>query len=175
MNTLLTVALFSSVNLYFLKDSPNLLARITPEVQTDVITFYYSFSREDWNSRTMQSSDGYFDAVMVPPESLNVVGIYYTYEYNTMVRADDNKGMFYLFEVRKSPKMLMPFTMDDLDVILKQARKKITSQKHIDEAIALLDYVAGMLRVLPFKKDSSLDIRKKILESEVSDLRKLLP
>jgi uncharacterized protein HemX len=67
--------------------------------------------------------------------------------------------------------MLMPFSMDIIEPLLKQARKKIDAQKHVDEAIALLDYVDAILRALPFKKGSDLEIKKPIFESEANELR----
>jgi hypothetical protein len=175
MNILLAVSLFTSVNVYFLKNSQDLLVRVIPPQGVYEIVLYYSFSGEDWHSRTVQSYEGMnFDAAVTPPESLSMIGVYYTYDVNTVINTDDNKGMLYLYEVKRSPRMLMPFSMDIIEPLLKQARKKINAQKHVDEAIALLDYVDGLLRVLPFKKGSDLEIKKQILEAEAKELRQLV-
>ncbi|HEX7321285.1 MAG TPA: hypothetical protein VF399_13125 [bacterium] len=172
MNILLAVSLFTSVNLYFLKNSQDLLVRVIPPEGVYEIVLYYSFSGDDWHSRTVQSYEGMnFDAAITPPESLSMIGVYYTYDVNSVINTDDNKGMLYLYEVKKSPRMLMPFSMDIVEPMLKQARKKIDAQKHVDEAIALLDYVDAILRVLPFRKGSDLEIKKPILEAEANELR----
>jgi len=176
MNILLAVSLFTSVNMYFLKNSQDLLVRVIPPQGVYEIVLYYSFSGDDWHSRTLQSNEGMnFDAAITPPESLSMVGVYYTYyDANSVAVTDDNKGMLYLYEIKKSPRMLMPFSMDIIEPLLKQARKKITAQKHVDEAIALLDYVDAILKVLPFKKGSELEIKKPILEAEANELRQLV-
>lgn len=177
MNILLAVSLFTSVNMYFLKNSQDLLVRVIPPQGVSEIVLYYSFSGEDWHSRTVYSNEGMnFDAAITPPESLSMIGVYYTYAYDASgaITTDDNKGMLYLYEVMKSPRMLMPFSLDVIEHSLKQARKKIGAQKHVDEAIALLDYVDRILLVLPVKKGSNLEIKKPILQAESSELRLLV-
>jgi len=168
MNLLLALALFTGVDLYFLKDSPNLLARVVPYEQVDVITLYYSFSAQKWDSVIVKKEGRFFDAVITPSETLNIVGIYVIYANGVV---DDNKGTLYLYEVKMSPKMLMPFTIDDLQKFVNQARKKIVSGIYIDEAITLLDYVDNILTKLPTIKNSPLEIKKNILQSEIGNLR----
>jgi hypothetical protein len=168
MNILLTLALFSGLDLFFLKDSPNLLARILPEVPTDQITLFYSFRGTTWDTVNLTDIGKYVDAVIVPPESLRVVGLYAVYG-NTV---DDNKGNLYLFEVKRSPKMLMPISLSELETMLKQARKKITSGIHADEGVALLDYILEIASVMPCIKGSPLETNKLILQSEAAELKK---
>lgn len=174
MSLLLAVALFTGVDLYFLKDSPNLLVRVVPPALVDNIVLYYTFSGEKWDSVSVQGTGKYFDAVIIPPETLNIVGVYFISYANKIGDVDNNQGNLYLYEVKKSPRMLMPFSIADLEIVLKQARKKIVARHHVDEAITLLDYVEGMLKIMPFINGSNIELKKKLLETEVNDLRKML-
>jgi len=167
MNVLLTIALFSGMNLFFLKDSPNLLVRITPVVTTQQVTLFYSFRGTDWDTMNLTDVGTYVDAVIVPPEPLRVVGLYAVYG-NTI---DDNKKNLYLFEIKRSPKMLMPFTLTDLDAMLKQARKKVLSGVHADEGVALLDYLLEIAPLIPCIKGSEQETNKLLLQSEAAALK----
>ncbi|MGB9720795.1 MAG: hypothetical protein ACPL28_04860 [bacterium] len=170
MNWVLLLALTVNLNLYFLKDSPNLLVRIVPAQNVDRVVLYYSFSTEKWDSVDTQSFTTHFDAVIVPPETTTIVGFYF--KCNDQI--DDNKGLFYLYEVKRSPRMILPFSLDYLETILKQARKKILSQTHIDEAITLIDYAEKTLKVLPYKKGGEQEIKFNLLSSEVNELKVLV-
>lgn len=167
MNLILSVILTSGVNLFFLKDSPDLLARIVPPVPSASVILNYSFAGDNWRACTLQSTTGVFDAVIAPPESIGIIGMYYSFDAGN----DDNKGMLFIYEVKKSPRMMMPFTVDDLSRVTAQARKKITGRQHVDEAEALLDYAEKMLKMLPYRKGSDLELKKQLLESEVNELR----
>jgi hypothetical protein len=170
MNLFLTVALLSGLDLFFVKDSPNLLARVEPAGQAQAIIIKYSFSGADWKSVLAEPAGQYYDAVIAPPESLNVVGLFFEDDNG---RVYDNSGMLYIYEVRKSPKMLIAISINDIETVLKQARKKIVLKKHVDEALALLDYAAELLADIPFIKGSELEIKKDILASELNELRAL--
>ncbi|MEO0095097.1 MAG: hypothetical protein ABIL46_05950 [candidate division WOR-3 bacterium] len=167
---LILIALLTQVNLYFLKDSPNLLVRIRPNVATQQVVIYYSFINAKWDSVIAQSYNAYFDAVITTPDTVNVIGLFYKYD-GVM---DDNKGNLYLFEVKKSPRMILPLSLDYLKTVLKQARKKITSQTHIDEAITLIDYVEKLLIVFPYIKGSELEININLLLSEINELKGII-
>lgn len=171
MNILLAIIIFSGLDVYFLKGTTNLLVRIVPEEQIEQLTLYYSFSGTSWDSMVVKKEGKFLDAGIATPETMRVIGLYCIYDNGTV---DDKDGTPYLYEVKKFPKMLMPFSMVDLEVILKQARKKITSGTHIDEAITLLDYVDEMLRVLPVLENSPGETQRNILEMEVSALREQL-
>jgi len=167
MNVLIAVALFTGMDLFFVKDSPNLLARILPETPTQQVTLYYSFQGADWDTMNLVDFGAYADAVIVPPESVRVVGLYAAYA-NTV---DDNKNNLYLYEVKRSPKMLMPFALADLKAMLKQARKKIISGVHADEGVALLDYILEIAPLIPFIKGSALESDRLTLQSEAAELK----
>jgi hypothetical protein len=167
MNAIIAVALFTGMNLFFVKDSPNLLARILPETPTQQITLYYSFHGADWDTMDLNDFGVSADAVIVPPESLRVVGLYAVYG-NTV---DDNKKNLYLYEVKRSPKMLMPFTLADLQAMLKQARKKITSGIHADEGVALLDYILEIAPLIPYIKGTALEADRLMLQNEAAELK----
>lgn len=167
MNLLMTIAIFCSVDVYFLKDSPDLLVRVLPEVQTEQLTLYYSFSGTDWNSKVVEKEGRFFDAVLQSPDMPSIVGIYCVYDGYV----DDNNGSLYLYELKLHPKMLMPFSLIDLEIIVTQARKKIMARIHTDEAITLLDYADHMLSVVPYIKNSPNELRKNTLQIEVNKLR----
>jgi len=59
-------------------------------------------------------------------------------------------------------------------VVIAQADKKISTKTHVDEAIMLLDYVQGILNVLPYVPDSPGETRKNMLQEEVSRLKALV-
>ena len=167
MNLLLAIAIFAGVDVYFLKDSPDLLVRVLPEIQTEQLSLYYSFSGQDWDSMVIEKEGRFFDAVLQSPDMPSIVGIYAVYDDYV----DDNSGNLYLYELKLFPKMLMPFSLTDLETIIIQARKKIMARIHIDEAITLLDYADHMLSVVPYIKNSPNELRKNTLQIEVNKLR----
>ena len=173
MNLLLALAIFADMDLYFLKDSPNLLARVMPAAEVENATFYYSFSVANWDSLAVRKIGQVFDAVITPPEELNVVGVYCSYGDG---QVDDNEGMLYLFEVKRAPRMIMPFSLVEMETILSQAKKKIEAKEHVDEAIQLLDYVGGILQIVPMIPDRTSMLKRDALQTEVESLRQqLLP
>lgn len=167
MNLLLAIAIFAGVDVYFLKDSPDLLVRVLPEIQTEQLTLHYSFSGQDWDSTVIEKEGRFFDAVLRSPDMPSIVGIYYVFDDYV----DDNNGSLYLYELKLHPKMLMPFSLIDLETIIAQARKKIMAHIHTDEAITLLDYADHMLSVVPYIKNSPNELRKNTLQIEVNKLR----
>ena len=169
MNLLMAIVLFTGLDLYFLKDSPDLLIRVFPEIQTEQITIYYSFSGANWHSIETRKVGKFFDAIITPAEGLDIVGFYFIYDKGEI---DDNDDKLYLYEVKKSPRMIMPISFSDLEIILSQARGKIDSNEHIDEAIQLLDYVGNTLIFIPIIKDGPSELKKNELQTEVENLRK---
>lgn len=168
MNLLMAVMIFCGVDVYFLKDSPDLLVRLTPESQIEHLTLHYCFEGSLWGSRVVKKEGQFFDAIIKTPLDARIVGIYAIYDDGTI---DDNRGQFYLYELSIYPRMLMPFSVSDLEVVIAQARKKIITNTHVDEAIALLDYVNEILRVLPVIADSPGESKKNILQAEVDKLK----
>lgn len=170
MTGLITIMLVANLNLYFLKDSPNLLVRISLKENATSLTLYYSFKSEKWDSTEAHFFTTHFDAVIVPPETISIVGFYY--KYNGQI--DDNNGALYLFEVKKSPRMIMPFSLNYLETVLKQARKKIINRTHLDEAITLIDYVEKTLNTIPYKKGTAQELKITVLISEVAELKEMV-
>ncbi|MEO0123027.1 MAG: hypothetical protein ABIL69_03375 [candidate division WOR-3 bacterium] len=167
--SLILISFIAQLNLYFLKDSPNLLVRIKLETPAQQIILYYSFGDAKWDSVIAQSYATHFDAVIPAPDTINAVGFYFLYDG----KLNNNNGNLYLYEVKKSPRMILPLSIDYLETILKQARKKITSQTHIDEGIALVEYVEKTLKTIPYLKGSELDNKINLLMSEVNELKAL--
>ncbi len=170
MNWVILIALSANLNLYFLKNSPNLLVRVVPTQNVNQLVLYYSFSTEKWDSVDAQSYSTHFDAIIVPPETTTIVGFYFKYDN----QIDDNKGLLYLYEIKRSPRMILPFSLDYLETILKQARKKILNQTHIDEAMTLIDYAEKTLKVLPYKKGGEQELKFNLLLNEVNELKVLV-
>ncbi len=167
---LLLIPLIAQINLYFLKDSPNLLVRVKPQVPAQEIILYYSFGNQAWDSTIAQSYTTHFDAIIPLPDTAQVCGFYFLCDR----KLNNNNGNLFLFEVKKSPRMILPLSIDYLETILKQARKKIISQTHVDEGITLINYVDEILKKLPFIKGIELETKIKILMSEVNELKGLL-
>jgi hypothetical protein len=170
MNTILIMALMTSVNLCYIKDSPDLLVRISTLRQDQYLTLYYSFSKNDWDSLVIERKGEIFEARLKSPEiaSLKVVGIYFVYADGAK---DDNNGALYLYELSIYPRLLMPFTLKDFDIMVEQARKKIVSKTHVSEAIRLIDYMANLLPVLPYIKGTQSESERDRLLIEVEELK----
>jgi hypothetical protein len=168
MNLLCIFMLVSSVNLVFMKDSPDVMVRVVPETETAEVKIFYSFSGNVWGSVTVQKTDGAFDTKLKTPDDVKVVGIYVVSDNDYR---DDNNGDLYLYEVSVFPRFLMPITLGDLEVMLEQARRKISSGVHVSEAIRLLDYLDGMLPELPCIENTPAAARRETLLSEVGSLR----
>jgi hypothetical protein len=171
MSLLLAFTIFAGLDLYFLKDSSDFLVRIIPETETEQINLYYSFSGSHWDSVSVKKRGQFFDAVITPPVYFDIVGFY---AVNDSGNIDDNNGGLYLYEIKMSPRMIMPISLADLETMLNQARQKIIADTDIDEAIQLLDYVGNTLVFIPFIKDTPSELKRNSLYIEVNNLRKQL-
>lgn len=171
MNTILIFSLLAGVNIYYVKDSPDILVRIAVPRQDQDITLYYSFSKTDWDSVGIERKGEIFETRLKSPdiELLKVIGIYFVYADGTK---DDNNGALYLYELSIYPRLIMPFALKDFDTMVEQARKKIVTKTHVSEAIRLLDYMANLLPVVPYIKGTSNEAEKDRLLIEVEDLRR---
>ncbi|MBA7515129.1 hypothetical protein ES705_07167 [subsurface metagenome] len=168
MNLLLAITICAGVDLYFLKDSPNVLVRILPEIRTEQVTLYYNFSDTGWGSTLVEKTGKFFDTILETPDTLNILGIYFVYDNEDI---DDNNGELYYYEIKIFPRMLMPFSVADLGLMIGQAKKKIMSSTHIDEAITLLNYVDHVLTLMPVIKDSPNELKRNTLRIEIEELR----
>jgi hypothetical protein len=170
MNTLLILTLITGVDLYFVKDSPDIIVRITSQVQSEHLTLFYSFSQTDWDSVVVPCKGNLFETRLKSPgiESLKVIGLYFIYADGAK---DDNNNALYLYELSIYPRLLMPFSLKDFDVMVEQARKKIVSKTHVSEAVRLLDYMADILPVVPYIKGTESEIERNRLLNEVTDLK----
>jgi hypothetical protein len=168
MNLLLAITICAGVDLYFLKDSPDLLVRFLPEIQTEKVTLYYNFSDTGWGSMPVEKRGQFFDAILRTPDTLNILGIYFMYDNEDI---DDNNGELYYYEVKIFPRMLMSCSIAEFEKMVDQAKKKIMSSTHVDEAITLLDYVDRVLTLMPVIKDSPNELKRNTLRIEVEELR----
>ncbi|TET59965.1 MAG: hypothetical protein E3J47_07670 [Candidatus Stahlbacteria bacterium] len=168
MNLLLAITICAGVDLYFLKDSPDLLVRFLPEIQTERVTLYYNFSDTGWGLMPVEKRGQFFDAILRTPDTLNILGIYFMYDNEDI---DDNNGELYYYEVKIFPRMLMSCSIAEFEKMVDQAKKKIMSSTHIDEAITLLNYVDRVLTLMPVIKDSPNELKRNTLRIEVEELR----
>jgi len=171
MNLLLSIVIFCGIDVYFLKDSPDLLVRVIPQYQIERLTLHYSYSGELWGSMVIQQEGPFFDAMIKTPLDARIVGVYAVYEDGTV---DNKDGRPYLYELSIYPRMLMPISVRDLEIVIAQARSKIATHTHVDEAIALLEYVDGLLKNLPVIPDSPDKVKKDMLQAEVDELKRLV-
>jgi hypothetical protein len=171
MGILLALTIFAGMDLYFLKDSSDFLVRIIPETETEQINLYYSFSGSYWDSVSVKRRGQFFDAVITPPAHFDIVGCYAVDDSGNV---DDNDGGLYLYEVKMSPRMIMPISLADLETMLNRARQKITANTDVDEAIQLLDYVENTLVFIPFIRGAPSELKRNTLYIEVNNLRKQL-
>ena len=171
MSLFLAMVVFCGLDVYFLKDSPDLLVRVVPERGVEQLTLKYSFSGDMWGEMVVEKQGQFHDAKIRTPLDARIVGVYVVYDDGTV---DDKEGNLYLYELSIYPRMLMPFSVTDLEVVIAQADKKISTRTHVDEAIMLLDYVQGILNVLPYVPDSPGETRKNMLQEEVDRLKTLV-
>lgn len=168
MNLLLAIVITCGLDVYFLKDSPDLLVRVVPEYQIEQLTLHYSYSGTLWGSMPVDQKGAFFDAVIKTPLDARIVGLYAVYGDGTV---DDDDGQPYMYELSIYPRMLIPFSVADLEVVIAQARRKIATNTHVDEAIALLDYVDGILKDLPVIPDTPGEAKKSLMQNEVEKLK----
>ncbi len=168
MNLLLAIVITCGLDVYFLKDSPDLLVRVIPQHQVERLTVHYGFSGTLWGAVVVEQQGAFFDAVIKTPLDARVFAVYAVYDDGTV---DKDKGQPYMYELSIYPRMLMPFSITDIEIVVAQARRKIATNTHVDEAIALLDYVGGMLRDLPVISGSPEEAQKEVLRTEVDKLK----
>jgi len=171
MNLLLSMIIFCGVDVYFLKDSPDLLVRVIPQYQIERLTLHYSFSGELWGSVVVEQEGAFFDAMIKTPLDARIVGVYAVYDDGTV---DNKDGQPYMYELSIYPRMLMPISVTDLEVVIAQARSKIATHTHVDEATALLEYVDGLLKNLPVIPNSPGEAKKDVMQVEVDELKELV-
>ena len=168
MSCFLAMLIVCSLDAYFLKDSPDLLVRVVPANQIETLTLHYSFSGTLWGSKAVGREGAFFDVTLKTPLDARIVGLYAVYDDGTF---DDRNGHPYLYELSIYPRMLMPFSINDIEIIIAQARTKIATNTYVDEAITLLDYVDGILKDLPVIPDSPGEAKKAVLQTEVNELK----
>jgi len=168
MNLLLAILLTCGLDVYFLKDSPDLLVRVVPQYPVERLTLHYSYSTTLWGSMVLEQKGAFFDAVTKTPLDARVFAVYAVYDDGTV---DNDKGQPYMYELSIYPRMLVPFAISDLEVVVAQARRKIATNTHVDEAIALLEYLDGILKDLPVISGSPGEAQKDLLKTEVDRLR----
>ncbi len=170
MNLLLIITVFCGVDVYFLKDSPNLLVRILPQAESRQVVLYYSFNDTTWDSTQVEKKGKFYDAIIVPRDTLNILGLYV--RCDSII--DDNQGELYYYEIRLFPKMILPFSAADLERMIGQARNKIISGQYKDEGITLLEYISRVLKFMPVIKNSESDLKKRMLETKIEKLQQII-
>lgn len=171
MNACMIFFLISGVELYFVENSPDLLVKVSPSIQTQQVAVCYSFNSTMWDTVGATLDEYKFTAVIRTPDSLKVVGMYCLFDNGAV---DDNGGELYLYEVSTSPRFLFKISLENLGTMLAQAKKKVMSKTHVDEAMLLLEYVGSILAVVPYVPGSAQEMRKNTLQSELNTINELI-
>ncbi len=171
MNIMMLLLLCSRLEIFFLKDSPDLMVRITPEVRTDRVQLYYSFRAADWDTMSLSAGNNIFEARIKTPENYKLLGAYFAYPDGAI---DNNKGDLYLYEISIFPRMIFAFSLAQMEVMVEQAKNKILKRTHVDEAVMLLNYVEEILDELPYVENTMIELNKNIIKSNVENLRQML-
>lgn len=165
------VVLISGVELYFVENSSDLLVKVSPSIETQQVAVCYSFHSTTWDTVVATWDQSKYVAVIHTPDSLKVVGMYCLYD-NAAI--DDNNGELYLYEVSTSPRFLSRISWENLGTMLAQAKKKVVSKTHVDEAMLVLEYVRSILEVIPCVTGSAQEFQKNTLQSELNTIYQLL-
>lgn len=171
MNVFMTIVLISGMELYFVENSPDLLVKVSPSIETQQVTVCYSFHTIMWDTVVATLDQNKYTAVIHTPDSLKVIGMYCLYD-NAAI--DDNSGLLYLYEVSTSPRFLYRFSLENLGTMLAQAKKKVLSKTHVDEAVLVLEYVRSILGVVPYIPGSGQEFQKNTLQIELNTIYQLL-
>lgn len=167
MHTLLILLLITRIDLFFMKDTTNVLLWVTPDDQQNAYVVCYNCNGTRWDSVTADAGSS-SSLTIVPPADAVVIGAYIRYAQGTTEPPD---GEPRLYEVKRHPRMLMPLSLGDLEKILTQARAKVARGKHVDEAVILLDYLLGIVPRIPTIPGSTHAARLLILEQGIAELR----
>lgn len=171
MNMFIIIALISGVDLFFVENSSDLLVKVSPSIEAQSIELCFSYNTTKWDTVHTTHEQEKFSAVIHPPESLKVIGLYCLYDNNAV---DDNAGQLYLFEVSYSPRFIYRISLDHLSTMLAQAKKKVVSKTHVDEAVFLLDYVRSIISVMPYISGSNNEFEIHTLQSELNTIYQML-
>ena len=171
MNMFIILALISGVDLFFVENTSDLLIKVSPSIETQGVAFCYSFHTTKWDTVHTTKDQDRYSAVVHPPDSLRVIGIYCLYDNNAI---DDNNGALYLFEVSLSPRFIYAISLENLAAMLSQAKKKVVSKVHVDEAMYVLDYVRSMVDVIPYIPGSNQEFEVHTLRSELNTIYQML-
>jgi hypothetical protein len=165
------IALVSGVDLFFVENTSDLLIKVVPSIKTQQVAICYSFHTTTWDTVPSIEEQERFSVVVHPPESIKAIGIFCLYDNNAI---DDNNGELYLFEVCTSPRFIHEVSLSNLNTMLIQARKKVISKTHVDEAIYVLDYVRSMINIIPYIPDSDQEFEVHTLRSELNTIYQML-
>jgi hypothetical protein len=165
------IVLISGVELYFVENSSDLLVKVSPSIETQQVAVCYSFHSTTWDTIAATWDQNKYTAVIHTPDSLKVIGMYCLYDNATI---DDNNGKLYLYEVSTSPRFLSRISLENLGTMLAQAKKKVLSKTHVDEAMLVLEYVRSILGAVPYIVGSAQELQKETLQSELNTINQLL-
>lgn len=171
MNTVMLLLMCTSLEVFFLKDSPDLMVRIVPDAKSELIQLHYSFKGTSWDTMNLLVNNGIFEGRIRFPEDIKIFGAYFVYPDG---RIDDNKGDLYLYEISTFPRMILPFSIAQLEKMVNQAKNKIAKRTHVDEAVMLLDYVGDMIDVLPYIENTMTELNRNVIKANLENLRKIL-
>ncbi len=171
MNTIMLLLLCTRVDLFFMKDSPDLIMRIAPSTRCETIQLIYSFKGNQWDTLNLTADNNIFETRIKTPDEIKLLGAYFIYPDGVI---DDNKGAFYMYEVSTFPRMILPFSLSQLEVMVEQAQNKIVKQVHVDEGVMLLNYADELLEELPYIENTTYELNKNKIKSDIQGIRQIL-
>jgi hypothetical protein len=148
MNMLVSLAILAGPSLFFFKGKGEVIVKYVPTIAASQYTVVVAKNDSPWEEASMRRSANWFYHLVAYDSTIRALACYF--RSGTIV--DDNFGMLYLYEIKTNPRMIMPLSIKQLDVMLKTADAKLLSRatKHdVSEAMTLITYVSELLNLIP--------------------------
>jgi len=145
---LLAVVILAGPSLFFFKGKNELVIKYVPGVAAGQYTVVVAKNDSPWEETSMKRSGSWLYHLVGYDSTIRSVACYF--RSGTMV--DDNFGMLYLYEVKTTPRMILPVSTKRLDVMLKTADAKLqrrATRHDASEAITSINYVSEILNSIP--------------------------
>ena len=148
MNLLLTIALVAGPSIFFFKGRSEVIVKYVPAVAAGQYTVVVAKNDSPWEEVSLKRSANWFYHVVAYDSTIRALACYF--RSGTIV--DDNFGMLYLYEIKTNPRMIMPLSVKQLDIMLKTADAKLQARAtahDVSEAMTLIAYVSELLNSIP--------------------------
>jgi hypothetical protein len=145
---LVSVIMLAGPSLFFFKGKNELIVKYVPLLPQSQYTVVAARSNSPWEEAAMRRSANWFYHSVPFDSTIRAVACY----FQSGATVDDNFGMLYLYEVKLRPRMILPISLKQLDLMLKTADGKLASKatKHdYGEAMMAIGYVTEILNAIP--------------------------